>query len=337
MATEQNTLVFSGIQPTGSLTLGNYLGALKQWVALQDNHRCIYCIVDQHAITTHQDPKVLRHATQEVAAGIIASGVSTAKTILFPQSANPNHTELGWYFNCIARMGWLNRMTQFKEKSGKNAEESSVGLFAYPNLQTADILLYKATHVPVGADQKQHLELCRDIATKFNHTYKRRFFPLIKPLITDQSARIMSLKDAKKKMSKSDSADNSRINLLDDVDTIARKIRKATSDAHLLPGTMECLEGRPEAKNLLTIFATLQDKSLADSLHSVSNLKWSAFKEMVIEVLLTTLVPIGDEMRRLLRDRAEIDRILHEGAVRSRHISQPVIEETRKILGLLSL
>ncbi len=328
-------LVFSGIQPTGSLTLGNYIGALKPWAEMQKTHDCIYCVVDQHAITIFQDPEKLRNATREVAAGIIASGVDVSKTILFHQSGNPNHTELGWYFNCIARMGWLNRMTQFKEKSGKNAEKSSVGLFAYPVLQAADILAYRATHVPVGEDQKQHLELCRDIANKFNHDYKTDFFPLIEPLIKDEGARVMSLKDGAKKMSKSDPSDNSRINLMDDADTIVKKIKKATSDAEVLPSDMERLKKRPEALNLITIFAQLQNKTIEQGLADVAGFGWGDFKTALADVAVTHLLPISNEMNRLLDDKAELDRILNKGAEKARNKSQPVVDNVRSTLGFL--
>ena len=328
-------LIFSGIQPTGQLTLGNYLGALKNWSEVQSTHDCIYCVVDQHAITTFQDPDKLRNATREVAAGIIASGVDVSKTILFHQSGNPNHTELAWYFNCMARMGWLNRMTQFKEKAGKNAEQSSVGLFAYPALQAADILAYKATHVPVGEDQKQHLELCRDIAGKFNHDYGVDFFPLIEPLIKEEGARVMSLKDGSKKMSKSDPSDNSRINLMDDVDTIVKKFKKATSDAHILPSEVEGLIDRPEAKNLITIYAQLQNKTIAQAMPEIAGKGWGDFKTALADVAVAHLSPISDGMNRLLNDKAEIDRILNDGADKARNISQPILDETKKILGFL--
>ncbi len=329
------SLVFSGIQPTGQLTLGNYLGALKNWAHMQRHHDCIYCVVDQHAITVFQDPVQLKNATREVAAGIIASGVHVDKTILFYQSANPNHTELAWYFNCIARMGWVNRMTQFKEKSGENAQNSSVGLFAYPVLQAADVLAYKATHVPVGEDQKQHLELCRDIAQKFNHDYNTDFFPLIEPLIRAEGARVMSLKNGNKKMSKSDPSDNARINLTDGADVIAKKIKKATSDSHLLPCHTDGLHHRPEAKNLITLYAVLQDKTIQQVMPDVAGKGWGTFKNMLADVAVATIAPIGVEMNRLMQDKGEIDRILQNGAHRARHISQPIVDKTRKIIGFL--
>ncbi|MGB1361116.1 MAG: tryptophan--tRNA ligase [Alphaproteobacteria bacterium] len=330
-----NKRIFSGIQPTGQLTLGNYLGALKNWDKMQSEGECIYSIVDQHAITVSPDPVELKNATLEVAAGVIASGIDYKKHILFHQSGNPNHTELGWYFNCIARMGWLNRMTQFKEKAGKNAEKSSVGLFAYPNLQAADILAYHATHVPVGEDQKQHLELCRDIAQKFNHDYGVEFFPVIEPIINEQGGRIMSLKDGKNKMSKSDPSDNSRINLVDDKDTIAKKFKKATSDADLLPSSKEEFDGRPEAENLISIYATLQDKTIDDVLPEVGGLGWGDFKGKLADVAVATISPISDEINRLMSDKAEIENILNDGARKSREISQPIIDETKKILGFI--
>lgn len=328
-------LVFSGIQPSGHLTLGNYLGALKNWVDMQNTHTCIYCVVDQHAITTFQNPQDLKHATREVTAGIIASGVDTKKTILFHQSGNPNHTELGWYFNCIARIGWLNRMTQFKEKSGKNAQNASVGLFAYPALQSADILAYKATHVPVGEDQKQHLELCRDIAQKFNHDYGINFFPIIEPLIQSEGARVMSLKDGTKKMSKSDPSDNARINLMDDADTIAKKIKKATSDSDVLPADVTELDNRPEAKNLVTLYAVLHNTSTAHIMNDVAGKNWGEFKSMLADVAIEHIAPIGAEMNRLMQDTTHLDTILNDGANRARNISQPILDETKKILGFL--
>ena len=330
-----NKIIFSGIQPTGQLTLGNYLGALKNWVKMQGEGKCIYSIVDQHAITVSPDPKELKDATLEVGASIIASGIDYKKHILFHQSGNPNHTELGWYFNCIARMGWLNRMTQFKEKAGKNAEKSSVGLFAYPNLQAADILAYHSTHVPVGEDQKQHLELCRDIAQKFNHDYGVDFFPIIEPIINEEGGRIMSLKDGNKKMSKSDESDNSRINLMDDRETIARKFKKATSDADLLPSSMDEAENRPEAHNLISIYATLQDKTIESVLPEVGGLGWGDFKNKLADVAVEKIAPISDEINRLMKDKGEIEKILNEGAEKSREISQPIVDKTRKIMGMI--
>ena len=251
--------IFSGIQPTGNLHLGNYLGAIRNWVSLQNDYECIFCVVDLHAITVWQDPAELRANTREVAAAMIASGVDPKKNILFNQSQNPSHSELAWIFNCVARLGWLNRMTQFKEKAGKHKENASIGLFAYPNLMAADILAYRATHVPVGEDQKQHLELARDIAQKFNNDFGVDFFPIIEPVIMGEATRVMSLRDGSAKMSKSDPSDNSRINMVDDVDTIVKKIRKAKTDPEPLPTSKEGLEGRPEAANLMSIFAALSD------------------------------------------------------------------------------
>jgi len=330
-----NKIIFSGIQPTGQLTLGNYLGALKNWGKLQDNGKCIYSIVDQHAITIFQDPQSLKNATLEVSAGIIASGIDTDKHILFHQSGNPNHSELGWYFNCVARMGWLNRMTQFKEKSGKNAEKSSVGLFAYPNLQSADILAYHSTHVPVGEDQKQHLELCRDIAQKFNHDYGIDFFPIIEPIINEQGGRIMSLKDGNKKMSKSDPSDNSRINLTDSKELITKKFKKATSDADLLPSSKKELGNRPEANNLVSIYALLQDKTVESVLQEIGGLGWGDFKNKLADVAVEKISPISDEINRLMQDKGEIENILNKGAMKSREISQPIIDKTKQIIGFI--
>ncbi len=333
--TMTNKIIFSGIQPTGQLTLGNYLGALKNWNKIQDDGKCIYSIADQHAITVFQDPKSLKNATLELSAGIIASGIDTNKHILFNQSGNPNHSELGWYFNCIARMGWLNRMTQFKEKSGKNSEKSSVGLFTYPNLQSADILAYHATHVPVGEDQKQHLELCRDIAQKFNHDYGVDFFPIIEPIINEQGGRIMSLKDGNKKMSKSDPSDNSRINLTDSKELIAKKFKKATSDAQLLPSSKKELEGRPEASNLISIYALLQDKTVESILKEIGGLGWGDFKNKLADVAVEKISPISDEINRLMKDKGEIENILNKGVIKSREISQPIIDKTKQIIGFI--
>src|SRR5688572_20708750 len=279
--------VFSGIQPSGDLHLGNYLGAIKRFVPLQETHHCLYCVVDLHAITVWQDPADLKRATREVAAAELAAGIDPKKSILFNQSQVIEHAELAWIFNCVARMGWLNRMTQYKEKAGKNSENVSVGLFAYPNLMAADILLYKGTHVPVGEDQKQHLELCRDIAQKFNIDFGPRlkelglpeqYFPLTEPVITGPATRIMSLRDGTKKMSKSDPSDQSRIGLMDDADTIAKKIRRATTDPEPLPSELKALEGRPEAQNLVAIYAALSDKTPADVLVDFGGQGWGVFK-----------------------------------------------------------
>ncbi len=328
--------VFSGIQPSGGLTLGNYLGAIKRFVAMQGSGiETIYCIVDLHAITVWQDPDKLRHATRELCAGYIAAGLDPAKSILFNQSQAPAHPELGWVFNCVARMGWLNRMTQFKDKAGKHRENASVGLFAYPDLMAADILAYHATMVPVGEDQKQHLELTRDIATKFNHDYKTDFFPIPEPVIEGAATRVMSLRDGLKKMSKSDPSDMSRINMTDDADTIVKKIRKAKTDPEDLPETIEGFEGRPEARNLVNIYSALSDQPVQQVLEEVGGKQFSAFKPMLADLAVAKLSPIADEMARLMQDVAEIDRILGAGAERARAISDPILAQTYDIIGMV--
>ncbi|MFD1913887.1 tryptophan--tRNA ligase [Halodurantibacterium flavum] len=330
------TRVFSGIQPSGGLTLGNYLGALKRFAVAQDNGiETIYCIVDLHAITVWQDPATLRQATRELAAGFIASGVDPARSILFNQSQVSAHAELAWVFNCVARMGWLNRMTQFKDKAGKNRENASVGLFAYPNLMAADILTYHATHVPVGDDQKQHLELARDIAIKFNNDFGVNFFPVVEPVIEGVATRVMSLRDGGKKMSKSDPSDQSRINLTDDADAISQKIRKARTDADALPDTPEGLEGRAEARNLVNIYAALADKTVAEVLAEYGGQGFGAFKPALADLAVAKLTPISSEMTRLLQDVAEIDRILGEGADRAEAIARPILEQTYDIVGMV--
>ena len=287
--------IFSGIQPTGDLHLGNYLGALRNWVALQHDYQCIYCMVDMHAITVWQDPKELTASTREVTAGLIAAGLDPDHNVLFNQSAVPAHAELAWIFNCVARLGWLNRMTQFKEKAGKNRENASVGLYAYPNLMAADILVYKATHVPVGEDQKQHLELTRDIAQKFNNDYGVDYFPLTEPLILGEATRVMSLRDGNNKMSKSDPSENSRINMTDGTDEISRKIRKAKTDPEPLPGDPNGLEGRPEAGNLIGIYAALSDQSAADVCAKFEGAQFSKFKEELTELAVSVLGPVGEK------------------------------------------
>ncbi len=326
--------VFSGMQPSGDLHLGNYLGALVNWVKMQETHDCVYCVVDLHAITVPQDPKKLASQTREIAAAWLASGVDPKKAVVYAQSADPAHAELAWIFNCVARMGWVERMTQFKDKAGKDAERASVGLFAYPVLQAADILAFKGTHVPVGEDQKQHLELSRDIADKFNRDFDAPgFFPLPDPLIQGPGARIMSLKDGSKKMSKSDPSDLSRINLVDDADAIAKKIKKARSDADVLPETPEGLEGRPEAANLVGIYAGLADTSKQAVLTEFGGEGFGRFKPALAELAVEKLSPITDAMRRYLDDPAEVDRILSDGAERARAISGPVLKEVRSIVG----
>ena len=336
--------VFSGIQPTGHLHLGNYLGAIVKFVALQETHECLFCVVDLHAITVAQDPVELRKAIRRIAAAYIASGVDPVKNIIFSQSQVGEHAELAWVFNCVARLGWLNRMTQFKEKAGKDRENVSVGLFAYPDLMAADILLYRATHVPVGEDQKQHIELARDIAQKFNNDFAASivanghdgpFFPLPEPLIQGPAARVMSLRDGAKKMSKSDPSDFSRINLSDDAEAIAQKVRKAKTDAEPLPCEIAGLAGRPEAENLVGIYAALVDGSREDVLLEFGGAQFSAFKNALVEVAVAKLGSVGGEMRRLENDPAYIDNILREGAQRARNLARPVMDQVKDILGLI--
>ncbi len=328
--------IFSGIQPTGNLHLGNYLGAIRNWVRLQKDYECLFCMVDLHAITVRQEPEELRRNTREVAAGLLAAGIDPARNILFVQSTNPNHAELAWVLNCVARLGWLNRMTQFKEKAGKHRENASVGLYVYPNLMAADILAYKATHVPVGEDQKQHLELARDIAQKFNNDYGTDLFPLPEPLILGVATRVMSLRDGSKKMSKSDPSDYSRINLTDGPDAIARKIRKAKTDPEPLPSEPAGLEGRPEAQNLVGIYAALADLSLEAALAEVGGLPFSAFKQKLTDLALAELGPIGEEMQRLLDDPGHIDSVLRAGGERARALSAPVLREVFEAVGFLA-
>jgi tryptophanyl-tRNA synthetase len=327
--------IFSGVQPTGNLHLGNYLGAVRNWVRLQDQYECLFCLVDMHAITLWQDPADLRAHTREVAAAMLAAGVDAKKHILFNQSANPNHAELAWILNCVARIGWLNRMTQFKDKAGKNRENASVGLYAYPNLMSADILIYKATHVPVGEDQKQHLELARDTAQKFNSDYGVEFFPQPEPLILGAGTRVMSLRDGSKKMSKSDESDYSRINMTDDADTIALKFRKAKTDLFPIPESAEGLDGRPEAANLLGIWAALSDGTRDEALARFGGLQFSDFKKELTELAVTVLAPINSEMKRYLADPAQIDAVLKDGAERARAVSAPIMDEVKDIVGFL--
>jgi tryptophanyl-tRNA synthetase len=326
--------VLSGVQPSGALHLGNYLGALKKFVALQHRMECFFCVVDLHAITVWQDPALLAAQTREIAAAYIASGVDPAKATIFVQSAVTAHAELAWIFQCVARLGWLDRMTQFKEKSGKHKERASVGLYTYPVLQAADILVYKATHVPVGEDQKQHLELTRDIAGKFNHDFEvPGFFPLTEPLIEGPGARVMSLRDGTAKMSKSDPSDQSRINLLDDPDAIAQKIRKAKTDPEPLPDSVEELGGRPEADNLVGIYGALAGLTKAEVLEQYAGKGFGAFKPALAEVAVRSLGPIGARMRELMADPAELDRILAGGAERARTVAEPILAETKRIVG----
>ncbi len=343
MSIPQNR-VFSGVQPTGNLHLGNYLGAITRFVELQADFECIYCVVDLHAITVWQDPDTLSANIREVTAAFIASGIDPEKHIIFNQSRVSAHAELAWIFNCVARMGWLNRMTQFKEKAGKRRENASVGLFSYPNLMAADILAYRATHVPVGEDQKQHLELTRDIAQKFNTDFAGAisangfgdgYFPLTEPLIQGTATRVMSLRDGSAKMSKSDPSDYSRINLTDDADTIALKVRKARTDAAPLPSEMKGLEGRPEAENLVRIFAALAERGLDDILGQFGGAQFSTFKQALADLAVARLGPITGEMQRLSADPGHIDAVLSNGAARANAIAAPVIADVKTIMGLL--
>ncbi|MEA2953184.1 MAG: tryptophanyl-tRNA synthetase, partial [Alphaproteobacteria bacterium] len=340
--------VFSGVQPTGNLHLGNYLGAMVKFVALQERYDCIYCVVDLHAITVPINvwggPEVLRQSTREVTAAFIACGIDPKKHIVFNQSQVAEHAELAWIFNCVARLGWLNRMTQFKEKAGKDRENASIGLYDYPVLMAADILVYRATHVPVGDDQKQHLELSRDIAQKFNNDFSQSilargfgdaFFPLPEPLIQGPAPRVMSLRDGTKKMSKSDPSDYSRINLTDDADTIAQKIRKAKTDTEPLPGEEKGLEGRPEADNLVGIYAALKSVSKADVLKEFGGGQFSGFKATLVDLSVAKLGPIGAEMKRLVQDPAYIDSVLADGAARARILAAETITAVKDVVGFI--
>ncbi|MDJ0607589.1 MAG: tryptophan--tRNA ligase [Kiloniellales bacterium] len=337
--------IFSGVQPTGNLHLGNYLGAIRNFVALQGDYECIYCVVDLHAITQWQDPAELRHSTREVTAGFLAAGVDPERCIVFNQSQVPAHAELAWIFNCVARLGWLNRMTQFKEKAGKNREKASAGLYVYPNLMAADVLVYKATHVPVGEDQKQHLELMRDIAQKFNNDFGVEFFPLTEPLILGAATRVMSLRDGSKKMSKSEPSEMSRINMTDDADAIRKKIRKATTDPHPLPGA-EVLDEkgafssafraeRPEACNLLGIYAALAERTEAEVVGEFEGAQFSQFKAVLTDLAVARFGPVGAEMKRLVGDPAGVDAVLADGAERARAIAEPILQEVKDIVGFL--
>jgi tryptophanyl-tRNA synthetase len=328
--------VFSGIQPSGRLTLGNYLGAMKRFVEMQDEGtETIYCMVDLHAITVWQDPADLRRATRELCAGFIAAGLDPEKSTLFNQSQVPEHTQLAWIFNCVARMGWMQRMTQWKDKAGKNQQNASLGLFAYPALMAADILVYHATHVPVGEDQKQHVELTRDIAIKFNNDFGQDFFPITEPVIEGAATRVMSLRDGSKKMSKSDPSDMSRINLTDDADTIAKKIRKAKTDPEPLPSEAEGLEERAEARNLVNIYAALSQQSVDQVMAEMGGKAFSEFKPILADLAVDRLAPISVEMARLMDDVSEIDRILQGGADRARGIAGPILQKTYDIVGMV--
>ena len=329
--------IFSGIQPSGIPTIGNYLGALRNWATLQDGHECVYCVVDLHAITAFQNPAALATQTREMAATLLAIGIDPAKHIVFLQSSVRAHAQLAWIFNCVARLGWLNRMTQFKDKAGEDRENASAGLYVYPNLMAADILAYHATRVPVGDDQRQHLELANDIARKFNHDYGVDFFPNIEPVILGPAARVMSLRDGTKKMSKSDPSEQSRINLNDDADTIALKIRRAKTDPEPLPDEPDGLINRPEARNLVGILAALEDKSHADILREHGGKGFGAFKEVLTAALVETLAPIAAETKRLLADPASLDAVLRDGAHRAAAIADPILARTEELVGFLRI
>ena len=325
--------IFSGVQPTGTLHLGNYLGAIKNFVELQNKYNCIYCVVDQHAITVDQNPRELKSNILEVLASFIASGVDYKKQIIFQQSSVAAHSQLAWVFNCVSRIGWLNRMTQFKDKAGKNRENVSVGLMVYPNLMAADILAYLATHVPVGDDQKQHLELSRDIAQKFNNDFGVNFFPLPEPLIYGDATRVMSLRDGTKKMSKSDPSDFSRILLTDDDDMIVSKIRKAKSDSDLIPSSIKDLQNKPECQNLINILSACQNKSVDITLQSYSGKEYSALKKDLADKLIQIISPIRSEIKSLLGNKDELDKILTDGTKKASAIANPIIDDVYEIIG----
>ncbi len=327
--------ILSGVQPSGDLHLGNYLGAIKNFVSLQKEYECFFCVVDLHAITVWQDPKVLANKTREVTAAFIASGIDPNQNNIFVQSQVPQHAQLGWLFNCVARMGWLNRMTQFKDKAGKNSENVSVGLFSYPTLMAADILIYLATHVPVGDDQKQHLELTRDIAQKFNNDFKTDFFPIPEPLILGEATRVMSLRDGSKKMSKSDPSDYSRIMLTDTAENITQKIKKAKTDPEPLPQDKTGLEKRPEAENLISIFASLQDTSIESVIKDYAGKEFSTFKKDLADLSVSKLEPITSEMNKLMNDVSYIDSILKQGQDNAIAVAEPVLQKTKEIIGFL--
>ncbi|MGR9127162.1 tryptophan--tRNA ligase [Rhizobium leguminosarum] len=351
---EFKKLVFSGVQPTGNLHLGNYLGAIRRFVALQEGNDCIYCVVDMHALTAQLVHEDMASQTRSIAAAFIAAGIDPEKHIVFNQSAVPQHAELAWIFNCVARIGWMNRMTQFKDKAGKDREQASLGLYAYPSLMAADILVYRGTHVPVGEDQKQHLELARDIAMKFNLDYAEHisrtgygvditvgnepvhaYFPMVEPLIGGPAPRVMSLRDGTKKMSKSDPSDLSRINLMDDEDAISKKIRKAKTDPDGLPSEIDGLQGRPEADNLVAIYAALADKSKADVLAEFGGQQFSVFKPALVDLAINVLAPITGEMRRLMDDTSHIDAILRKGGERARARAEVTMQQVREVIGFL--
>ena len=328
--------ILSGVQPSGDLHLGNYLGAIKNFVSLQKEFECFFCVVDLHAITVWQDPKVLADKTREVTAAFIASGIDPKKNNIFVQSQVPQHAQLAWLFNCVARMGWLNRMTQFKDKAGKNSENVSVGLFSYPTLMAADILIYLATHVPVGDDQKQHLELTRDIAQKFNNDFNTDLFPIPEPLIFGEATRVMSLRDGSKKMSKSDPSDYSRIMLTDTAENIVQKIKKAKTDPEPLPENKKELEKRPEAENLISIFASLQDNSIENVIKDYAGKEFSVFKKDLADLSVTKLEPITTEMNKLMKEVSYIDSVLKLGKENAESVAEPVLLKTKEIIGFLS-
>ena len=328
--------IFSGVQPTGNLHLGNYLGAIKNFVDLQKKITCIYCVVDLHAITIFKDPKELNKNILDTAAAFIACGLDTNKSIIFNQSSVSGHAELAWILNCVSRIGWMNRMTQFKEKAGSNRENASVGLYVYPNLMAADILLYKATHVPVGDDQKQHLELVRDIAQKFNNDFnKKNFFPLPEPLIQKKISRVMSLRDGSKKMSKSEESDYSRVNLIDSEDEIRKKIKKAKTDSLPIPGKVEDLNGRPEALNLLNIYSSVTNKTIQSSLKEMNGKDFSKLKEDLIDALVSTICPIGKKIKELRSDEGSLIKILNNGSNKAKVIADENLRNIKKIVGFI--
>ena len=329
-------LVFSGVQPTGNLHLGNYLGALKNFVSLQKEMECIYCVVDLHAITVFQNPKNLQDNVLETVASFLATGLDPNKSLIFNQSSVSGHAELAWILNCVSRIGWLNRMTQFKDKAGSEKEKASVGLYIYPNLMAADILLYKATHVPVGADQKQHLELSRDIAQKFNNDFNcKDFFPLPEPLITKNVSRVMSLRDGTKKMSKSEESDYSRINLKDNAEEISKKIKKAKSDSEAIPDNLESLEKKPEALNLINIYAELSKTSSVNVLNEMSGKEYSLLKTKLAELLINEITPVGKEIKKLLKDRQHLEKILKKGKEKANIIAEENLKNIREKVGLI--
>ena len=329
-------LVFSGVQPTGNLHLGNYLGALKNFTFLQKEMECIYCVVDLHAITIYQKPSELSENVFKTVASFLAAGLDPNKSIIFNQSAVSGHSELAWILNCVSRIGWLNRMTQFKDKAGSDKEKASVGLYIYPNLMAADILLYKATHVPVGADQKQHLELSRDIAQKFNNDFKcENFFPLPEPLISKNISRIMSLRDGTKKMSKSEESDYSRINLSDSADQINKKIKKAKSDSEPIPDNLKSLEKKPEALNLLTIYSELSKNNLEKTLQDMAGKEYSFLKNKLTEILVNEITPVASEIQKLLDDKSHLKQILKNGSEKANIIAEENLKKIRDIVGLL--